>query len=118
MIRVLDKQIADKIAAGEVIEFYASYIPAEVEEDTFASVLNILIKVFGAIAGIILYMPVAFVAVIVWGLAVGLDKSIGGAINTKRRISYKMKYRNIQNRKQAEAKDLYNLNLTYDVPEY
>lgn len=70
------------------------------------------------IAGIILYMPVAFVAVIVWGLAVGLDKSIGGAINTKRRISYKMKYRNIQNRKQAEAKDMYNLNLTYEVPEY
>ena len=42
-------------AAGEVIEFYASYIPAEVEEDTFASILKILIKVFGAIAGILLY---------------------------------------------------------------
>lgn len=42
-------------AAGEVIEFYASYIPAEIEEDTFASVLGILIKVFGAIAGIVLY---------------------------------------------------------------
>lgn len=42
-------------AAGEVIEFYAAYSPAEVEEDTFATVLGILIKVFGAIAGIILY---------------------------------------------------------------
>ena len=42
-------------AAGEVIEFYAAYSPADVEEDTFATVLGILIKVFGAIAGIILY---------------------------------------------------------------
>lgn len=42
-------------AAGEVIEFYAAYSPAEVEEDTFATVLGILIKVFGAIAGIVLY---------------------------------------------------------------
>lgn len=42
-------------AAGEVIEFHASYIPADVEEDTFATVLGILIKVFGAIAGILLY---------------------------------------------------------------
>lgn len=42
-------------SAGEVIEFYAAYSPAEVEEDTFATVLSILIKVFGAIAGIILY---------------------------------------------------------------
>lgn len=42
-------------AAGEVVEFYAAYSPADVEEDTFATVLGILIKVFGAIAGIILY---------------------------------------------------------------
>ena len=42
-------------AAGEVVEFYAAYSPADAEEDTFASVLGILIKVFGAIAGIILY---------------------------------------------------------------
>ena len=42
-------------SAGGVIEFYASYIPAEVEEDTFGSILKILIKVFGAIAGILIY---------------------------------------------------------------
>lgn len=41
--------------AGNVIQFYASYIPAEAEEDTFATVLNILVKVFGAIAGILIY---------------------------------------------------------------
>lgn len=40
---------------GDVIHFYAFYSPAEVEEDTFAAVLGILIKVFGAIAGILLY---------------------------------------------------------------
>ena len=40
---------------GNVIQFCASYIPAEAEEDTFATVLGILIKVFGAVAGILLY---------------------------------------------------------------
>lgn len=41
--------------AGNVIQFYASYIPAEAEEDTMGMILGILIKVFGAIAGILLY---------------------------------------------------------------
>ena len=41
--------------AGNVIQFYASYIPAEAEEDTLGSILGILIKVFGAIAGILIY---------------------------------------------------------------
>ena len=41
--------------AGNVIQFYASYIPAEAEEDTLGSILGILIKVFGAIAGLLLY---------------------------------------------------------------
>ena len=42
-------------AAGKIIEFYAGYSPAELEEDTLGSILGILIKVFGAISGIILY---------------------------------------------------------------
>ena len=41
--------------AGNVIQFYASYIPAEAEEDTLGTILGILIKVFGAIAGLLLY---------------------------------------------------------------
>ncbi len=41
--------------AGRIIEFRAVYSPAEVEEDTFGMILDILIKVFGTIAGIILY---------------------------------------------------------------
>ncbi|MGN0468702.1 MAG: hypothetical protein ACI4GY_08275 [Acutalibacteraceae bacterium] len=40
---------------GQVIEFGAAYTPAEVEEDTFTKVLGILIKVFGAIIGLIMY---------------------------------------------------------------
>ena len=40
---------------GNVVHFYAYYAPAEAEEDTFGTILGILIKVFGAIAGILLY---------------------------------------------------------------
>lgn len=42
-------------SAGQVIEFRAAFAPAEAEEDTMGNVLKILIKVFGAIAGILLY---------------------------------------------------------------
>lgn len=42
-------------AAGSVLEFRAAYSPATIEEDTFGMILDILIRVFGAIAGIILY---------------------------------------------------------------
>lgn len=42
-------------SAGTIIEFRAFYAPASVEEDTITKVMNILIKVFGAIIGIVLY---------------------------------------------------------------
>ncbi len=42
-------------SAGSLINFRAAYSPAAVEEDTMSTVFDILIKVFGAIAGIILY---------------------------------------------------------------
>ncbi len=44
-----------KGAAGTVIEFRAAFEPAEVEEDTLTTIMNILIKVFGAIIGILMY---------------------------------------------------------------
>ncbi len=40
---------------GMVVEFSAVYEQAEVEEDTFAKVFDILIKVFGTIIGLIAY---------------------------------------------------------------
>lgn len=43
---------ADK---GMVVEFTAVYEQAEVEEDTFAKVFDILIKIFGTIIGLIAY---------------------------------------------------------------
>ena len=42
-------------SAGTVMYFEAAYTPAEVEENTMAKVMGILIKVFGAILGILLY---------------------------------------------------------------
>ncbi len=39
--------------AGEVIEFRAAYGPAEIEPDTMETVMNILIKVFGTIIGLL-----------------------------------------------------------------
>ena len=42
-------------AAGKEIQFTAWYSPAEPEEDTMAVVMGILIKVFGAIIGILMY---------------------------------------------------------------
>lgn len=41
--------------AGTVIEFRAAHIPTEPEEDTMATVMGVLIKVFGAIIGILMY---------------------------------------------------------------
>jgi len=40
---------------GTVVEFTAVYEQAEVDEDTFAKVFDILIKVFGTIIGLIAY---------------------------------------------------------------
>lgn len=40
---------------GDVVVFTAGYSPAEIEADTLDTVLGILIKVFGAIIGIVLY---------------------------------------------------------------
>lgn len=40
---------------GDVVVFTAGYSPAELEADTLDTILGILIKVFGAIIGIILY---------------------------------------------------------------
>lgn len=40
-------------AEGTVIEFRASYTPIAEEEDTMASVFNILVKVFGTIVGLL-----------------------------------------------------------------
>ncbi|MBQ8503665.1 MAG: hypothetical protein IJ491_05235 [Clostridia bacterium] len=37
------------------VEFTAVFTPAEAEEDTLAKVMSILVKVFGAIIGIVLY---------------------------------------------------------------
>ena len=42
-------------AAGTVIEFRAAYSPTVVEEDTMTKVVGVLIKVFGAIIGLLLY---------------------------------------------------------------
>ncbi len=42
-------------AGGTIIEFQAAYDAAEAEEDTLQTILGILIKVFGAIIGIVLY---------------------------------------------------------------
>ncbi len=39
--------------AGEVIEFRAAYSPATIEPDTMETVMNILIKVFGTIIGLL-----------------------------------------------------------------
>ncbi len=39
--------------AGEVIEFRAAYGPATIEPDTMETVMNILIKVFGTIIGLL-----------------------------------------------------------------
>lgn len=41
--------------AGTIIEFRAAHIPTEPEEDTMAKVMSVLIKVFGAIIGILMY---------------------------------------------------------------
>ena len=41
--------------AGQVIEFRATYTPAPVEDEGPGAVIDILVKVFGAIAGILLY---------------------------------------------------------------
>ncbi len=38
-----------------MVEFTAVFVPAEAEEDTLATVMSILTKVFGAIIGIVLY---------------------------------------------------------------
>ena len=40
-------------AVGEVIEFTADYSRSEPEEDTMGGVLNILVKVFGSIVGLL-----------------------------------------------------------------
>lgn len=40
---------------GQFTHFRAAYSPAEVEEDTMAKVFDILIKVFGAIIGIVMF---------------------------------------------------------------
>ena len=42
-------------AAGMVIEFTANVSPAEPEEDTMTTIMNILIKIFGTIIGIVVY---------------------------------------------------------------
>ena len=42
-------------AAGKVIEFKADYLKAEPEEDTMAGVMDILVKVFGTIIGLLFY---------------------------------------------------------------
>lgn len=50
--------IQDWIFTGNnygIVEFTAVFVAAEPEEDTLATVMNILIKVFGAIIGIVLY---------------------------------------------------------------
>lgn len=39
--------------AGQVIEFRAAYGPATVEPDTMETVMNILVKVFGSIVGLL-----------------------------------------------------------------
>lgn len=39
--------------AGKVIEFRAAYSPATIEPDTMETVMNILIKVFGTIVGLL-----------------------------------------------------------------
>lgn len=39
--------------AGEIIEFRAAYSPATIEPDTMETVMNILIKVFGTIVGLL-----------------------------------------------------------------
>lgn len=41
--------------AGEVLQFTAIYSAAEPEEDTMAKVMGIMIKIFGAIIGILMY---------------------------------------------------------------
>lgn len=70
------------------------------------------------IAGFILYIPVAFVGGIIFGVVFGVDKAIGAAIDAKRRRAYKARYRAIQDRKVSEAKDLFNVDLTYEVPNF
>ncbi len=42
-------------AAGMVIEFTANVSPAEPEEDTMTTIMNILIKIFGTIIGIVVF---------------------------------------------------------------
>lgn len=42
-------------AIGDVVQFKAGYSPTSIEPDTLDTVLGILIKIFGAIIGIVLY---------------------------------------------------------------
>ena len=58
---------------GKVLTFRAMYIPAEVEENTFAKVFDILAKIFGTIIGLIAYegdtaVGIAFVRKIFGGI--------------------------------------------------
>ncbi|MBQ8029734.1 MAG: hypothetical protein IJ262_10080 [Clostridia bacterium] len=60
--------------AGEVLQFTAAYSPAEPEEDTMATVMGILIKIFGTIIGILMYRGDADA-----GIAM-MEKVLGGVL--------------------------------------
>jgi hypothetical protein len=71
------KFIVPEAAAGEVVHFMADYTLTVPEEDTMAGVMDILVKVFGTIIGLLFFSDKHGSAAIEEGMQI-VEKLIGG----------------------------------------
>ncbi len=68
--------------------------------------------------GIVLAIVGSFVGTLILALTGGIDTIIQKTINSGRRKKFRKRYAEIQEHKKQTAKRMFNLDLTYDVPEF
>lgn len=74
--------------------------------------------ILGVLLGSILFWIATIAGVALMAIPVGIDTLIRASINVKRREKFRQKYKDIQLKKQADAKRLFNLDLTFTIPNW